>query len=92
MFVLVYVLTILPTPKRGMARESGSSIWMESSSIQLSGSVLGSCLEWLKGREGRDPACIGVTGADRGCEGPHDGTPEGRVRTNPVPTSTWPDE
>jgi len=64
------------------------SIWMEDSSVQLSGFVP----ERLKGRKGQDPSCIGVTGADRGCEGPHDGPPEGRVRTNPVPTSTWPDE
>ena len=50
-------------------------------------------LEWHEERKGRDPACIGVTGADRGCEGPHAGPLEGRVKhTNPVPTSTWPDE
>ena len=48
---------------------------MEDSSVQLSGIVP----EWLKGRKGQDPSCIGVMGADRGCEGPHDGPPEGRV-------------
>ena len=36
-------------------------------------------LEWHEERKGRDPSCIGVTGADRGCEGPHDGPPEDRI-------------
>ena len=36
-------------------------------------------LEWHEERKGRDPACIGVTGADRGRERAHDGLPEGRV-------------
>ena len=39
------------------------------------------------------PGVHWVTGADRGCEGPHAEPLEGRVlHTNPVPTSTWPDE